>query len=46
MGDVVTAKEQTQTVTSDPFHDVDVLGQHDDRLEISRHQGCVDEGAA
>ena len=40
------AEKQKQTVTSDPFHNVDVLGQHDDRLEITRHEGCVDERAA
>ena len=36
----------TRTVTSDPLHNVNILGQHDDRLEIPRHKGCVDERTA
>ena len=39
-------EEQKRTVASDPFHNIDVLGQHDNRLEIARHKGCVDERAA
>lgn len=38
--------ETERTVTGDPFHNVDVLGQHDNRLEVTRHEGRVDERTA
>ena len=34
------------TVYSNPLHDVDVLGQHHDRLEIALHEGSIGERAA
>ena len=34
------------TVHSNPLHDVNVLGQHHDRLEIALHEGSIGEGAA
>ena len=34
------------TVHSNPLHDVDVLGQHHDRLDIAHYEGSVGEGAA
>lgn len=34
------------TVHSNPLHDVGVLGQHHDRLEIALHEGCIGERAA
>ena len=34
------------TVASDPLHNVHILGQHHDRLEIARHERRVDERTA
>ena len=45
-GGVVLVEKQKRTVASDPFHNIDVLGQHDNCLEIARHEGCVDKRAA
>jgi len=28
-------------VHSDPFHDIDILGEYDDGLKVSLHEGCV-----
>lgn len=34
------------TIYGDPFHYVDVLGEHDDGFEVALNEGCICEGAA
>jgi len=37
---------EMRTVDGDPFHDIHVLGEHHDCLEIACHKRCFDERAA
>ena len=38
--------KQVRTVHSDPLHDIRILGQHDDRLEVALDQRSIGEGVA
>lgn len=42
----VQIRVKVKHVHSNPLHDVDVLGQHHDRLEIALHEGSIGERAA
>lgn len=37
---------RVRTVYGDPFHHVDVLGEHDDGFEVAFDEGCICKGAA
>jgi hypothetical protein len=37
--------KEIKDVYGDPFHDIDVFGQHDDRLEVPLDECCLDERA-
>jgi hypothetical protein len=37
---------RARTVYGDPFHHVDVLGEHDDGFEVAFDEGCIRKGAA
>ena len=37
---------QGRTIHSDPFHNVDILWEDDDRLKVAFDEGCFDKGAA
>ena len=36
---------RARTVYGDPFHHVDVLGEHDDSFEVSLDEGSIGKGA-
>jgi len=38
--------KKVKNVHGDPFHDVDVFGKHDDRLEVPLDKCSLDEWAA
>ena len=42
----IVVKEAIHTVYGDPFHDIDVFGQHHDCFEVPLDERCLDERAA
>jgi len=40
---LVQIRKEIIHVDRDPFHDIDILGQHDYRLEIALYKCAVDE---
>lgn len=39
-------QKEPRTVDSNPFHDIDILREHHDGLEVALHQRALDKWAA
>jgi len=43
---LVKVRVKVVNVYGYPFHDIDILGEHDDGFEIALDEGCICKGAA